>query len=97
MSETEIEGVAIHRRDDPSGPVWGWRTEERYGITMHHEIQWRREDYRWMRGAAITDTKEEGGWQRYAVHYAKAYDEDEAWDIVQRTIERELTSKPDMP
>lgn len=99
MSDIEVGGVTVHRRDDESGPTWGWQTRERYGIVMHHEIQWRKEDYRWLRAAAISETAPDvdGGWQRYPVHLAKAYSEEEAWDVVRKQLERELANKPEMP
>lgn len=88
--EAEVRGVKVRMERLRSGPAWRWRETVRYGITLHQRIQWMPEDYSWLRHSSITEPGEDGGWQVYPVKYERAYDEDEAWSVVQKVLDKEL-------
>lgn len=89
---TTINGTPVKKMHTRSGPAWRWhvRDARSHGYVVHNEIQWVEDSGRWLRSHSITDSEMEGGWQTYGVHYERAYDEEEAWEIVRPILEREL-------
>lgn len=95
----EIRGVTVRLDRLPSGPAWTWREEGRNGLVLHERIQWLPETRGWLRHTAVSEPGGlDGGWQSYPALYQRAYDESEAWTVVQRVLEKEFgNGRPDLP